>query len=247
MVCSALQALLEAFAVPPPQPAVEDQGPCDKHGQRESSPRPLSASACGRGAGLTRCAPRCRCDGPHATARCPYFKKSRDDHEDATRNLGRKAGGGGDDGGDDGNVVLRGARVVPQPGDGSCLFHSLASQIGGKDVDADALRDQSAAFVAGSPDERVAGTPVRDWIRWESGMEPAAYAQRMRRAGQWGGAIELAVIAHLRGVVVEVYERDGGTSFRLISAFGRGEKAVRLLYSGRVHYDAIVKDRHGMV
>ncbi len=39
---------------------------------------------------------------------------------------------------------MRGGRVVPQPGDGSCLFHSLAYGLGGG-ASATALRRECAA------------------------------------------------------------------------------------------------------
>ena len=60
-----------------------------------------------------------RCDGPHPTASCPHFNGGRDDHDDAIAGLGK---GGGKEAPDVAPVILS-ARVVPQPGDGSCLFH----------------------------------------------------------------------------------------------------------------------------
>lgn len=65
------------------------------------------------------------CDGKHPTDRCPFFKgKARDKHPDAKRASEKKLLGH-----TSGPVeVLRrdAARVIRQPGDGSCLFHSLA-------------------------------------------------------------------------------------------------------------------------
>merc|ERR1712241_916075 len=65
-----------------------------------------------------------KCDGPHAAERCPFFTSGREDHKDAWANYGHqnplKMGC------DCGAFVLRKARVVRQPGDGSCLFHSMA-------------------------------------------------------------------------------------------------------------------------
>merc|ERR1719401_634833 len=64
-----------------------------------------------------------KCDGPHATAACPHFKKAREDHKDAWANYGNKKPQLGQDKGV--KFVLRRGREVAQPGDGSCLFHSL--------------------------------------------------------------------------------------------------------------------------
>ena len=94
-----------------------------------------------------------KCDGKHETDNCPYFKKPRDNHPDAQKNS-KKLGGFSNLPGnyrfillvilisiDTMNVfyffvsifvlycagaTLRTARVVRQPGDGSCLFHSLS-------------------------------------------------------------------------------------------------------------------------
>ncbi len=76
-------------------------------------------------------------------SRCPIYKKKKEDHPDAWRNFGRKTplemGSGG------GNFKLRSARVIRQPGDGSCLFHSLAYGIPG--TSASTLRRDIASFI----------------------------------------------------------------------------------------------------
>ena len=72
----------------------------------------------------------------------------------------------------------------------------------------------------------------------------------MRTVGSWGGAIEMAVASRILEVAVHVYERASGRGaevFSLISAFnatstesGASRAAVvRVLYSGRCHYDAL--------
>lgn len=66
-----------------------------------------------------------KCDGNHKTEECPYYKKQRDNHPDAQKN--KQIGGAI-------SLLpcnyLYTARVVRQPGDGSCLFHSLSYGIG---------------------------------------------------------------------------------------------------------------------
>lgn len=98
------------------------------------------------------------------------------------------------------------------------------------------------SFVEESPDAEIAGTPLRDWVLWECGLAPSQYARRMRGAGQWGGAIELAIFSHAHKAAVCVYEPDPGGGHRRISVFGSlsSPKALHLLYGGRVHYDALV-------
>ena len=152
-----------------------------------------------------------------------------------------------------GSAVLRNARVVPQPGDGSCLFHSLshASTLeegrtpGARQMaEATRLRLSIADFVESQPSTSIAGEPLSEWVKWESGLTPSAYAARMRSPGNWGGAIEIAVFARLFGVSVFVYEpmpEDPG-AFRRVAAFHpphETDQSAALLYRGGVHYDAL--------
>ncbi len=73
-------------------------------------------------------------------------------------------------------------------------------------------------------------------------MAPAAYARKMRTGSDWGGAIEIAVCASLKGVNVPVSEAEGPRSYRRISQFGQdgASRTVSVVYGGRCHYDALV-------
>lgn len=101
------------------------------------------------------------CDGTHLTSECPLYKgKKRDKHKDAQKGKGPQIGGDG------GSFTLRSARVVRQPGDGSCLFHSMAYGLGG--TSATSLRRDIADWIAAHPRHEIAETPVSDWVRWDS-------------------------------------------------------------------------------
>jgi hypothetical protein len=63
-----------------------------------------------------------KCDGKHETIQCPYYKTKRGSHPDEQKNFYKKLGGVSNLPGQ----TLRSARVVRQPGDGSCLFHSMS-------------------------------------------------------------------------------------------------------------------------
>jgi hypothetical protein len=60
--------------------------------------------------------------------------------------------------------------------------------------------------------------------------------------GVWGGGVEMAAASHLKGVNVYVYQQSGG-GYKRISCFegpgGASSRAVRVLYGGGVHYDAL--------
>ena len=183
-----------------------------------------------------------KCDGKHETENCPYYKKQRDDHIDAKKNGWKLVGGTSNLPG----AMLRSARVVSQPGDGSCLFHSLSYGI--KDGStATTLRREICEFIHANPATPICETPLGDWVKWDSGASCADYAKKMSR-GSWGGGIEMACMSRLKGCNVHVYERDSRTGgYKRISAFDfpvkpEQRKIVRVLYRGGVHYDALVSD-----
>jgi len=183
-----------------------------------------------------------KCDGPHATAACPFFKKDREDHKDAWANYGQK--NPLKMGGDGGDFTLQGATVVRQPGDGSCLFHSLSFGLSSgrpSPYAAESLRRELAAFIERNPSLEIAGDTIEEWVRWDANSSVSAYAQQMGRRG-WGGGVEMAVCSLLKDVNVHVYEHSYGSAFRRISCFDTpgSKKTVHVLYQGRCHYDALV-------
>ena len=175
-----------------------------------------------------------RCDGDHMTEKCPHFKKDRGTHPDATRMLGKK---GKVLGGNAPPLITTRGRVVPQPPDGSCLFHSLS--YGLREGNASGLRRELMQFIRKHPDLEIAGDPLRDWIRWDALVSVQKYADKMSRGG-WGGGIEMAAFSELKGCNVEVYEQCSA-GFKRISLFEKSGAArtVRVCYRGGVHYDAL--------
>jgi len=176
-----------------------------------------------------------RCDGPHPTHMCPHFSKERDNHEDALVRAQPTAKSGST-----APSVVQ-ARSVPQPGDGSCLFHSLAHFFGSS---AGGLRKEAADIIERQPNLEISGTPLHKWVEWESGLSPAHYAARLRSPRTWGGALELAVFAAMTGGEVHVHEQIGhSSSYRRIASFGSAGDSftmiAHLAYRGRSHYDAL--------
>eukprot|EP00602_Paraphysomonas_sp_CaronLab_P013768 CAMPEP_0185040072 /NCGR_PEP_ID=MMETSP1103-20130426/37692_1 /TAXON_ID=36769 /ORGANISM="Paraphysomonas bandaiensis, Strain Caron Lab Isolate" /LENGTH=218 /DNA_ID=CAMNT_0027579221 /DNA_START=205 /DNA_END=861 /DNA_ORIENTATION=+ len=178
-----------------------------------------------------------KCDGAHETSSCPHYRKDRERHPDAQKNFYKKLGGKSNLPG----AVIRNGRVIRQPGDGSCLFHSMS--YGLRDgSSASSLRREICAFIVRHPKMEIADTPLSDWIRWDSGGSVGSYTRRMSM-GAWGGGIEMAAVSMMRGVNIHVYERSG-LGFTRISAFDHPDspetkKTVRVLYCGGVHYDAL--------
>mmetsp|Transcript_50388 Transcript_50388/g.126933 ORF Transcript_50388/g.126933 Transcript_50388/m.126933 type:complete len:527 (-) Transcript_50388:57-1637(-) len=178
-----------------------------------------------------------KCDGPHETDKCPHFRKAREKHQDAWTSYGKSKKLQDADG--DGAPIVRNARVITQPGDGSCLFHSLSYGLS-NGSNAASLRREICGYIAKNPDMTIADTAIEEWIRYDSNDTVSQYAQRMA-GGNWGGGIEMAALTKMKGVNVHVYEkcREG---YKRISAFESpgARKTISVLYQGRMHYDAIV-------
>lgn len=196
-------------------------------------------SRCSSGASVsTTCD---KCDAKHSTERCPFYHKDRERHKDAWVNYGKK-GNPHQMGNSGGNFVLRSARVMRQPGDGSCLFHSLCHGLQ-SGSSAMSLRRDIAHFLQQNPSLEIAGDTLEEWVRWDSNSTVQDYARRIAVSG-WGGGIEMAACSLLKGVNVHVYESIGRAvpEFKRISCFDApsAAKTIHVLYQGGVHYDALI-------
>lgn len=193
-----------------------------------------------------------RCDGPHATDRCPHFKKPREQHKDAWTHYGSSKHPKGLQGTTTARVFKRHGHCVSQPGDGDCLFHALChglnAGVDGQRTSARELRRELAGFVGRNGTLDIAGDTIEEWVRWDSNSSVAAYAGCMAYSG-WGGGLEMAACSRLKGVSIHVYEACGA-GFQRISCFdhqeskpsGKSRKTINLLYQGGVHYNALVFD-----
>jgi len=182
-----------------------------------------------------------KCDGKHETDDCPHYKRQRENHPDAQKGAWKKMGGTSTLPG----AFIRNARVARQPGDGSCLFHSMCYGLKDGSV-ASTLREEICAYINRNPELEISETPLKDWVRWDSGTSVADYTYRMSR-GAWGGGIEMATLSKMKRVNVHVYERYRG-EFKRISAFDYPDspetrKTVRVLYCGGVHYGTCTESR----
>mmetsp|Transcript_35881 Transcript_35881/g.78571 ORF Transcript_35881/g.78571 Transcript_35881/m.78571 type:complete len:440 (+) Transcript_35881:80-1399(+) len=177
-----------------------------------------------------------KCDGPHATAECPHFRRPREKHKDAWSMFGKadKAGGL-----DEEVIIVKDARVVTQPGDGSCLFHSLSYGLNDKSTGY-SLRSDICDFISRNPDISIGDNALKDWVQYDGGGTVQSYARHMSE-GTWGGGIEMAALTKMKQVNVHVYEKCKG-GFKRISAFHcpGAQRTVNVLYQGRAHYDALV-------
>eukprot|EP00930_Biecheleria_cincta_P031591 TRINITY_DN21929_c0_g1_i1.p1 TRINITY_DN21929_c0_g1~~TRINITY_DN21929_c0_g1_i1.p1 ORF type:complete len:381 (+),score=65.05 TRINITY_DN21929_c0_g1_i1:90-1232(+) len=134
--------------------------------------------------------------------------------------------------------------VIKQPEDGSCLFHSIA--YGLKDgTSGEELRKQVAEVIEDEPSLKIANTSVGEWVTMSTGKSHSSHARELYRGDIWGGALELAVAAKIRGVNIHVFEQCAG-GFHCITAFNEptARHTVNVVYRTEPcrHYDALCLD-----
>lgn len=131
--------------------------------------------------------------------------------------------------------------LVKQPEDGSCLFHSIAYGLD-DGTHAEALRAQIVACIGEKPSLQIAKTSIEEWVRLAAGTTTHAYTQELSHRNTWGGALEMAVAAQIKGVNINVYERCG-SRYRRISSFTNpaASRTVSVVYRTKPcrHYDAL--------
>ena len=142
-----------------------------------------------------------------------------------------------------GATLRSGYSIKRQPGDGSCLFHSMSYGLN-DGTSGPSLRREICKYIESHPDEIIAGNPLKEWIKWDSNCDVRSYSRRMS-GGAWGGGIEMAIFTKIKNVNLHVYERNMISGLKRISAFDQPEgadrkKIVRVIYQGGVHYDAVV-------
>ena len=133
-----------------------------------------------------------------------------------------------------------GLRLVRQPADGSCFFHSVAYHL---DRPASVLRADLARWVRANLSCEIEGHPLSTWIEWE-GAPVETYLARLASGAAWGGATEVAALTRMDpSLKVVVYHRRpgrGGGGYERVVQSGDGPKEVLLCWSDG-HYDALVR------
>lgn len=144
-----------------------------------------------------------------------------------------------------GKKVYTDYSVIGIPGDGRCLFRSVAHGAclrRGKPAPSESLQKQLAdelrAMVA---DEFIKRRQETEWFI-EGDFD--TYISHIRKPHVWGGEPELLMLAHVLRMPITVYMRDdkyGGLIS--IAEYGQeygNDNPIRVLYHGYGHYDALL-------
>jgi hypothetical protein len=128
-------------------------------------------------------------------------------------------------------------------GDGSCLYHSVLGTNSWDEVTK--LRERIAEFVGKAREEVIQGSgrTVEDMLRGV-GMSVEEYQKVVKKSGEWGGEVELVLLARVLDVRLRVLtsEEEG---WRELVEYGQRGNVIRLVYtpgSGvhAPHYDRLV-------
>uniref|UniRef100_A0A7N0R8Q9 Ubiquitin thioesterase OTU n=1 Tax=Kalanchoe fedtschenkoi TaxID=63787 RepID=A0A7N0R8Q9_KALFE len=151
-------------------------------------------------------------------------------------------------------------------GDGRCMFRALVKGMAAnrgvvlspreEREDADELRMAVKEVICDNDKERSQYEEALIAITVDESLN--RYCQRIKRPDFWGGESELLVLSKLlcQPIIVYIPEHEHskvgwgssgyipiaeyGTEFKKGSKRGKPKKVVRLLYSGRNHYDLLV-------
>ncbi|KAL5709251.1 hypothetical protein ACHQM5_019962 [Ranunculus cassubicifolius] len=178
--------------------------------------------------------------------------------------IGPSLGGGGGNG--DSSAALKKVEhytVQKVTGDGRCMFRAMVKgmamnkgvSLGAREErdDADELRMAVKEVICESDKERRQHEEALVAITVDESLK--RYCQRIERSDFWGGESELLVLSKMcrQPVVVYIPEKEHagrgsgfipiaeyGNEFRKGSKKSKPRQTVKLLYSGKNHYDVLV-------
>ena len=189
-----------------------------------------------------------RCDGAHATWRCPHFSKGRSSHADAqAMPLSQRPQPG------PALPPLRcRGKLRKQPGDGHCVYHSMTRglrSLGRSVRSAIGYRVELSDWMRPRGGDVVGSATLSDWVRWETGgrFSFGSYLTRMRSACAqqvdvefWGGSCELVASARKEEASIWLWAPRGGGMYERQHIFrAKVETAPKyhVCRSHGVHYD----------
>lgn len=132
-----------------------------------------------------------------------------------------------------------------QPGNGDCLFYSIADDLLDKNrlelntlkPAADNLRVLVSAFLLV---EFVHNPIYQQLIQAEVGMSYKKYLDSIRKpGGQWGGELEIAMFAKYMRINIVVLQKYSEGYLIVGSYNDQATRRIAILYNGRDHYESL--------
>lgn len=158
--------------------------------------------------------------------------------------------------GDD--VFLSSARVIRQPADNSCLYHSLSYCLAAEDLienvyshnDGFQLRTSVNTFIRDNGNVNInlapeVRTSITEAVHME-GYSCQTYSQLMSNTNEWGGVIEIATVAEMFAVNICIYiPVHNSRLYKWLGTFrcsscDADTTDIYILYKGQNHYDSLI-------
>jgi hypothetical protein len=105
------------------------------------------------------------------------------------------------------------------------------------------VRDLCHALILRRANEDFSGLKLKDWILLETDKTVEAYAQAIK-THHWGGYLEMKLISDFLCRHIVVYGNYSNAKAEHLTTVETSRplrEPIYLLYSGRVHYDALIK------
>ncbi|KAJ0246724.1 OVARIAN TUMOR DOMAIN-containing deubiquitinating enzyme 4 [Hirschfeldia incana] len=169
---------------------------------------------------------------------CCYSSNPQSAYADASR-------GKDDDHSNNGKRVYKDYSVIGIPGDGRCLFRSVAHGFclrSGKPSPSEKVQRELADELR----SRVADEFInrRQETEWFVEGDFDTYVKQIRKPHVWGGEPELFMASHVLQMPITVYMKDEKAGGLItIAEYGQEyskEDPIRVLYHGFGHYDALL-------
>jgi len=142
------------------------------------------------------------------------------------------------------------SKVIPQPGDGNCLFHSISFYLNDQTTAA-SLRNEVCIWMNVNRTRNLSdGIPLYEWIRYESpdiAINFDDYIAHMSTPRSYGSTIEIKCISIMKMINIHVYQRFGN-EYKVIeehncSISSDEYQTIHLLYNKNIrHYEVLLFD-----
>lgn len=126
----------------------------------------------------------------------------------------------------------RGLRIEKVDADGSCLFSSFAFHLPGST--SESLRNEAVDFMLSHADDFA---PFIDSEAYPNGFDD--YCLRMRRAGTWGGQLEIQALSLSKMINVYVFQTGDKSTIKMINFDEKSTQCITVSYHDGEHYNAV--------
>ena len=133
------------------------------------------------------------------------------------------------------SITKKGLKIEEVSGDGNCLFRSVGDQIFGEESKHEFLREQVCDHLEVNKEE------YKWFIEEDKNIDD--YISTMRTAGEWGGQLEMSILAKLHMFNVIIYQIEQEDMVQEFHSWDTPDlKTIHLTYHRGRHYNSVRRD-----